>query len=492
MPRKFHSKGAVFEPDIVEGKQTIETLTIIFSKIEHVIPKRYRIEPREEAYQLRISEYGDAIIEAASVRGAIYGLETFSQLFYAHAKSETESYLSVAPVLIMDSPEFEHRGLNLDISRNRIAPKDALRTLDAMAHCKFNRLHLHASDAQSWPLEVPSLPDLAIEGAYDPSQIWSVEDLREVQRHGQLRGIEVYLEIDVPGHTTSISASRPDLVTSAYREPWLTYAAEPPAGQLTLNSSEVMAFLTTLFNDLLPRNAEVSSHFHFGGDEINAQVYDLGTDPSVTKDTIRSHVQRLTDHVFALAKQHNQVPIVWEEMLLEWNLTLPPSTIIQTWRSSDALPEVLSRGHRVLFGSSTHWYLDCGYGAWLDPADPANPGPDSRASPPYMDHCAPYKNWRTIYSYDPLKGVSPEHRHLVAGGEVHMWGEMTDAVTLDGMLWPRAATAAEVLWAGTGAPVSEDTTRRLAELRERLLLEGVAAGMVQMEWCLRNKGGCTV
>lgn len=460
--------------------------------MKHVIPKGYEIEPREEAYQLRISEDGDAIIEAASVRGAIFGLETFSQLFYAHAKSETESYLSVAPVLIVDSPVFEHRGLNLDISRNRIAPKDALRTLDAMARCKFNRLHLHASDAQSWPLEVPSLPDLAIEGAYDPSQIWSVEDLREVQRHGQLRGIEVYLEIDVPGHTTSISASRPDLVTSAYREPWLTYAAEPPAGQLALNSSEVIPFLSTLFNDLLPRNAEVSSHFHFGGDEINARVYDLGTDPSVTKDKIRSHLQKLTDHVFTLAKQHKQVPIVWEEMVLEWNLTLPPSTIIQTWHSSDALSEVLSHGHRVLFGSSTHWYLDCGYGAWLDPADPANPGPDSRASPPYMDHCAPYKNWRTIYSYDPLKGVSPEHFHLVAGGEVHMWGEMTDTVTLDGMLWPRAAAAAEVLWAGTGTPVSEDITRRLAELRERLLLEGVAAGMVQMEWCLRNKGRCTV
>ena len=73
-----------------------------------------------------------------------------------------------------------------------------------------------------------------------------------------------------------------------------------------------------------------------------------------------------------------------------------------------------------------------------------------------------------------------------------MWNEMTDAVTLDVMLWPRAAAAAEVLWAGVGTPVSEDTTRRLAELRERLLLEGVAAGVVQMEWCLRNKGGCTI
>jgi hexosaminidase len=116
----------------------------------------------------------------------------------------------------------------------------------------------------------------------------STEDLRKVQRHGQLRGIEVYLEIDIPGHTTSVAASYPELVASAFREPWLTYAAEPPAGQLELNSPEIRAFLETLFNDLLPRNTEVSSYFHFGGDELNAEVYGLGSDSSVTKDKIRS------------------------------------------------------------------------------------------------------------------------------------------------------------------------------------------------------------
>ena len=70
-----------------------------------------------------------------------------------------------------------------------------------------------------------------------------------------------------------------------------------------------------------------------------------------------------------------------------------------------------------------------------------------------------------------------------------MWGELTDSVTLDGMLWPRVAAAAEVLWCGT-REVNEDATRRLAEARERLVTRGVAAGMVQMEWCLRNPGGC--
>lgn len=57
------------------------------------------------------------------------------------------------------------------------------------------------------------------------------------------------------------------------------------------------------------------------------------------------------------------------------------------------------------------------------------------------------------------------------------------------MLWPRAAAAAEVLWRGRGE-VGEESTRRLAEMRERLIARGVRAGMVQMEWGLMNKGGC--
>ena len=492
VPRKFHPKNITFEPAVDEERRIITTLTVILSKLDHIIAKEQVLNPSDETYQLYISESGHASITAATSRGAIYGLDTFAQLFYAHSQSPTESYLLIAPIHIQDWPESEHRGINLDISRNWIAPEDVLRVLNAMAHCKLDRLHLHASDAQSWPLDVPSLPKLAIEGAYDSSQIWTPQDLRQVQRHGQLRGIEVYLEIDIPGHTTSIAASHSELVTSAYREPWTTYAAEPPAGQLALGSLEAMTFLTTLFNDLVARNGEVSSHFHFGGDEVNARVYGLGSDPSMTKEKIRAHVQEIMDHAFAIAKNHSQIPIVWEELLLEWNLTLPSNTIIQTWRSNRALAHVLDRGHRVLFGSSTHWYLDCGHGAWLDPDDPAKPGPDPRASPPYMDECAPYKNWRTIYSYNALDGLSPEQRRLVIGGEVHMWNEMTDAVTLDSMLWPRAAAAAEILWTGTATPVSEDTTRRLAELRERLLLEGVAAGMVQMEWCLRHKGRCRI
>ena len=91
-----------------------------------------------------------------------------------------------------------------------------------------------------------------------------------------------------------------------------------------------------------------------------------------------------------------------------------------------------------------------------------------------------------------MDGISPEHRQLVVGEEVHLWGELTESVSLDSTLWPRAAAAAEVIWSGTSNMPDEDTTTRLAEFRERLAAIGVRAGMVQMEWCPRNPGGCTL
>jgi hexosaminidase len=93
--------------------------------------------------------------------------------------------------------------------------------------------------------------------------------------------------------------------------------------------------------------------------------------------------------------------------------------------------------------------------------------------------------------FDPLKDV-PDHLQLgIEGGEVLMWSEQTDSVDLDFKLWPRAAAAAEVLWAGprTESMIAE-ATRRLGAWRERAVIDdGISASPVQMTWCLME-GGC--
>lgn len=486
VPRKFHSRNSEFEPMASGSRRFIEH--VVISEGPSIDLGNTRFISKRETYSLSIFENGSTVIEIASPEAGLRALETFSQLFFTHSEHKFEAYTPYAPVHIVDGPVFEHRGLNLDISRNSIFPDDVIRTIEAMAANKLNRLHLHATDAQSWPLEIPALPDLSLKGAYDLSQIWTTQDLARVQRHGLTHGVEVFLEIDLPGHSNSIGNGYPHLITAGNEKSWSDFALEPPSGQLKLNSSDVSSFIATLLNDILPRSSEFSSYFHVGGDELNTNAYLI--DPTVnssSSEVLQPLIQSFFNHLFSITASHSLTPIIWEDMLLDWNTSLPQDVIVQTWRPSTSLDSVLARGYKVLFGSRTHWYLDCGHGNFLDP-DPQNPR--SPVSPPYLDSCSPYKNWRQIYSYDPLATISPEQRHLVVGGEIHLWSELADSISLDGLLWPRVAAAAELLWSGPGKMLEEATTRRLADMRERLVARGVGAGMVQMEWCLRNEGGC--
>ncbi|KAF2230660.1 glycoside hydrolase family 20 protein [Viridothelium virens] len=492
VPSKFNPRGLSFEPSYnVTSALFVKSVDII--EVSSLVHEAIADDIADEAYTIDVNPAGNCRIQVVTIQGAIYALETFAQLFFAHSYFPDVVYLPFAPINIVDGPRFRHRGLNLDISRNQFTSEDVMRTIEAMSSSKFNKLHLHAIDSQSWPIEVPALPKLAREGAYEPVQVLSVTDLKEIQKFGSVRGIEVYLEIDMPGHTTSIGKAYPNLITAPNEPKWQDYALEPPSGQLRLNSSDVYEFVTTLLRDLLPRLEPYTSLFHLGGDELNKNAYNL--DPTVnssSKEVLRPLVQSFVNHAIKSTARYGFTPLLWEEMVLDWNLTLPKNTIIQTWRSTSSLSDVVFRGHKALFGSNSHWYLDCGHGVFLDPADPSRPSSDPMLHPPYEDYCSPYKNWRQVYSYDPLAGMPTSSQDLVIGGEMHLWSELTDSVTLDGMLWPRAAAAAEVMWRGSGARPTEDTTRRLAFLRERLVARDIAAGMVTMEWCLRNQGGCVI
>ena len=150
VPRKFHPRGAQFEPATDDAKIYIERL-VIEEDLQHDFRYTDR-QDKSEAYTIDVSEDGSALIKIAYALCGLLALETFAQLFFTHSSPCSGSYTPYAPVLIKDSPMFEHRGLNLDISRNWISPADVMRTIEAMAASKLNRLHIHASDAQSWPI----------------------------------------------------------------------------------------------------------------------------------------------------------------------------------------------------------------------------------------------------------------------------------------------------------------------------------------------------
>lgn len=488
VPWKFNPRNSNYEPNASDGT-LIKSITLHQNGVWS--PNTTKASsPMDESYTLSVPLSGEVVITANTSIGLAYGLTTFSQLFFQHSKGGV--YTKLAPVTVSDAPKFAHRGLNMDTSRNYFSTADIKRTLDAMAFTKMNRLHWHVTDAQSWPLEIPALPELSAAGAYAPDLVYSPSDVADIMQYGENIGIETIVEIDMPGHTSSIWFSHPELITAFNTQPYDTNCAEPPCGSLKLNSSAVYSFLDKMFDDLLPRVAQHSSYFHSGGDEVNVNAY-LLDDTVKSNDTavLQPLMQTFIDHVHGKIRAAGLTPLVWEEMLLTWNLTLGHDVLVNCWLSDESVAQTVAKGHKAIVGNYNNWYLDCGQGQWL------NFFPNVSAQYyPYNDYCSPRKNWRLVYSLDPLSGVPADSAHLVAGGEVHLWAEQIDPINFDKQAWPRAAAAAEVLWSGAKDPATGqnrsqvDAAPRLSEFRERLVARGVMAEPIQMPFCTQNGTQC--
>ena len=360
VPWRFHPRNTNFQPNAHVSRTCITSISLSQNGTDPAGVQKPLAGDNDESYSLSISSDGTARITAATSIGLAHGLTTFTQLFYKHA--DGSAYTTLAPVEIYDSPKFSHRGLNLDISRAFYPPSDVMRMIDALAYNKMNRLHLHASDSQSWPVEIPSLPLLAAKGAYESSLTYSPAALDSIQQYGSDRGVEVIIEFDMPGHTTSIAYGYPDLVAAFDVQPeWDDYAAEPPSGTLKLNSSAVATFLHTLLHDILPRVKPHSSYFHTGGDEVNANAYKLDeTVRSNDTQVLQPLIQAFVDRIHAQVRAAGLTPIVWEEMLLQWNLTLGSDVVVQTWISDDSLAQTVKLGHKALAGNYNFWVRSVG------------------------------------------------------------------------------------------------------------------------------------
>lgn len=205
-------------------------------------------------------------------------------------------------------------------------------------------------------MEIPALPELAQKGAYAKGLTYSPQDIRAIQTFAIARGIEVIIEFDMPGHTTSIGLAYPDLIAAANAHPWDTYCAEPPCGSLQLNNPDVPKFLEKLFDDVLPRVKPYSAYFHTGGDEVNKNTYSL--DPTVKSNdqaVLQPLIQKFVDRNHDQIRKAGLTPIVWEEMLLDWGLKLGKDVVVQSWLSSASVATITSKGYKVIAGNYDVW-----------------------------------------------------------------------------------------------------------------------------------------
>ncbi|KAG6909302.1 hypothetical protein DXG01_001246 [Tephrocybe rancida] len=435
------------------------------------------IESRVEGYTLTIPADGSgASLKANSTLGLFRGLTTFSQLWYDW---DGTTYTLQAPFNIVDSPAYPYRGLMLDTARNYFPVADIKRTLDAMSWVKLNTFHWHVVDSQSFPLVVPGYTELAEHGAYSADMVYSQNDVKDIVAYAAARGIDVMPEIDTPGHTAIIARSHPEHIACFEASPWTSFANEPPTGQLRLASSATTNFTT----DLLKSVASLfkSKLFSTGGDELNANCYtqdkETQADLAAQHKTLEQALDTFTQATHAGLREVGKRAVVWEEMVLDHSVTLANNTIALVWISSDHVSAVAEKGYKLVHAASDYFYLDCGGGGWVGQNVLGN------------SWCDPFKTWQKAYSFNPIANLTEEQSKLVLGGQHLLWTEQSSPSNLDPIVWPRAASAAEVFWSGPGGNVGM-ALPRLHDVSFRFNQRGVKTIALQPLYCALRPGKC--
>ncbi|XAR54287.1 Beta-N-acetylhexosaminidase [Bertholletia excelsa] len=458
-----------------------------------------------ESYTISIPPAGNgsvAVLTAETPWGAIRGLETFSQLAWGNPTR------IAAGIYVSDWPIFGHRGILVDTSRNYYGVDELMRTIEAMSWNKLNVFHWHITDSHSFPLVVPSEPELAARGAYGSDMVYSPEDVKKVVEFGLEHGVRVLPEIDMPGHTASWAEAYPEIVSCANMFWWPAgtkwpdrLASEPGSGQLNPLNPKTYQVAKNVIRDVSAMFPE--PFFHAGADEVvpgcwkaDPSIQDYLSDDGTLSQLLETFINSTYPYIASL----NRTVVYWEDVVLDStikvnpNLLPPENTILQTWNNGPSnTKKIVALGYRAIVSSAEFYYLDCGHGGFVgnDSIYDRKPGTDQGNGGSW---CGPFKTWQTIYNYDITFGLNEQEAKLVIGGEVALWSEQADPTVLDSRIWPRASAMAEALWSGnrdeTGKKRYAEATDRLNEWRYRMVARGVGAEPIQPLWCVRNPGMC--
>ena len=334
------------------------------------------------------------------------------------------------------------------------------RNIDGLAAMKMNVFHWHLVDDQGWRIEMkkhPKFIELASDGLY-----YTQEEIRNIVKYADERGILIVPEIDVPGHGSSILTAYPEIgskvitLTGGTSEKNIqgtaiaTYGIERNAGifspTLDPTNPKTYQLLSEIFDEVCPLFP--GAYFHIGGDENEGKDWDAN--PKIQefkkKNNLKTNHELQTYFTMQLApmlKKHGKQLMGWEEILTK---NLSKDAIIHSWRGANegvaagqSLAEAVKGGYKTVLSSG--YYIDL------------------------------MQNVESHYLNDPMpKGVelTDEEKARILGGEAPMWTELASATTIDSRIWPRTAAIAERFWSAQDITDMTSLRRRLETISFRL------------------------
>jgi hexosaminidase len=263
-----------------------------------------------------------------------------------------------------------------------------------------------------------------VNGAYAPSLTYSVTQMKEAYDYARERGVELLVELDVPGHAAGWIKGKPSIMADCL----VKYSYNINDYALNPTMEETYSTINNILSDIV--KATGVKNLHIGGDEV---VYGCWkNDSSITTWMAANNMVDDYDQLLAyfvsradgIVNNLGARAIHWEEVFSA-GCSVPEGTLFQVWTDSSKMSALTAANHNVISSPSNYWYLN---------------------------HCE--NTWQVMYEYDPCVGLSSTQCSLVVGGETALWGEYVDEANIIQSLYPRAASVAERLWSNAAVSFS--------------------------------------
>lgn len=406
----------------------------------------------KEAYKINITPKG--IFVTGQEQGLFYAVQSLLQLLPNNPT--VNSQIKLPTVEIIDQPQYQYRGLHLDVCRHFFSTEVIKDFIAQMSYYKLNNFHWHLTDDQGWRIEIKKYPKLTEIGSKRAQTLvgnkferfprffdnipyggyYTQEEIKEVVKFAEDHFVNVIPEIEMPGHASAAVAAYPNLAcfpSSDLKviESWGVFEDVFCAGK-----EETFVFLEDVLKEVM--TLFPSEYIHIGGDECpksrwekcpNCQkrIKELGLK---NEHELQSYfIKRMEKYLNANGRQI----FGWDE-ILEGGLA--PNATVMSWRGESGGIAATREKHKVIMTPEDYVYFDHNQGYSLQ--EPLSVGRLTTV--------------HEVYNYNPtpVDSLTIEQQKYIYGVQANIWSEyVTSPAKLNYMLYPRLFPFAEIAWTET-------------------------------------------
>lgn len=342
-----------------------------------------------EGYTLKVSSSG-VEITAPGAAGLYYAFQTVKKILPANVmagvadREHPDKEYILPAVDITDKPTFAHRGFELDCARHFHSLDQVKRMIDVMSFYKLNRFHWHLTDDQGWRIEIEKYPRLLTVSTIAPDAYlcdfatrtsylngkpygpyyYTKDEMREIVEYAAERHIEVFPEIEMPGHMVAAIAAYPEFSCNPEGDHTIWYRPGVSSDVLNVANPAVIQFC----KDVLTEMADVFPFplVHIGGDETPSTAWENNADcrALMAEKGFTSPYQlqtwftkQIADHLKTLGKQ----AVCWNEVVTkpgaDLDLAREAGILIYDWLGGGTA-KAAELGLNSVYCNTSTYYLD--------------------------------------------------------------------------------------------------------------------------------------